>query len=76
MTDFVLVFTLHHLVHAIVLHLHEHLLLVLPLQVHHLPRSLLRLLDLLPRPHLLLLQKSDPIRQQLRILFDAKTLLI
>lgn len=45
--------------------------LVLLLQRHDLVRTLLRLLDLLPGAHLLLLEQGDAVREELRVSLDT-----
>lgn len=59
----ILVLLLDHLIHAHLLHLLVHSLLVSLLQVVHLLRSLLSLLYLFPGLHLFLLQQGYTIRQ-------------
>ena len=45
--------------------------LVLLLQRHDLIRTLLRLLDLLPGAHLLLLEEGDAVGKELRVSLDT-----
>jgi hypothetical protein len=45
--------------------------LVLLLQRHDFVRTLLRLLDLLPGAHLLLLEKGDAVGKELRVSLDT-----
>ena len=61
-----------HLVVLHLLHLLSNLVVVPLLQLHHLRRALPRLLDLLPRLQLLLLEESDAVGEQLRIALDTK----
>ena len=69
--DPLLLVLLHHLVHPELLHLLVDLDLVLLLQRHDLVRTLLRLLDLLPGPHLLLLEQGNAVREELRVSLDT-----
>lgn len=69
--DPLLLVLLHHLVHAELLHLMVDLDLVLLLQRHDLVRTLLRLLDLLPGAHLLLLEQGDAVGKELRVSLDT-----
>ena len=69
--DPLLLVLLHHLVHPELLHLMVDLDLVLLLQRHDLIRTLLRLLDLLPGAHLLLLEKGDAVGKELCVSLDT-----
>jgi len=73
MVDLLLVILLHHLVDPQGLHLLLYLHLILLLERDDLSRALLRLLNLLPRAHLLLLQQGYAICQQLGVTLDTLT---
>ena len=72
LVDLVLCLLLHHLVDAKTLELLLDLHFVLLLERHDFRSPLLRLLDLLPRLHFLLLQQSDSVCKQLGVTFDAR----
>jgi len=71
LVNFLLVFLLHHLLDAKLLHLLLDLDLILLLESQHLGCSLLGFLDLLPGTHLLLLEKGNAICEELGITLNT-----